>query len=200
MEPVSIYIACRKYLDDDFLSWSPEARKEVIERKSGKAMPLLAHNMLEAMVTLYVTNSPWRDSTIFEKIVWALNGHIPNMLSMETPPPYYVGYAVTIMKHLNKDEKFSEEVNKYIASVLLEYGQCLAGDPLQESQPFIDRFYENTDLQKEVETAWDKEQTNEKLELFTPDAEDPISAQLSKLVVNKLYLNRKEVLLKKELM
>ena len=197
MEPVPLYISFSKYLGSEFLSWTPEARKLSFEKKSGHNMNEEIHNMLEAMITLNVSNIAWDDSTIFEKVVWALNGYVPNMTVMEVPPSYFLAYAVTVMRAINSSEPFSEEVEKYIAGVFLEEGIVYALPPLGFIQKYLNSFVSN-ELIDAVKLEWNKIKITN-LSEFIPNSDNPISAQMSKLAVIQLYLDRKETLIKEEL-
>jgi hypothetical protein len=200
MEPISLYIACKKHLGGQFLEWTPGARMAVLKRTTGKGMSELSQNMLEAMVTLQVTDLPWTEPPVFEKIVWALNGHVPNMFLMEKPPSYYVAYAIVIMSSLNKTNGFDDEVKRYIASVLADDGLCVASGPLTMVQPFLDRLLpDNFKSEKEaIMKVWEKRQATNLMDLEV-DAADLVSAQVSKLAVIELYLRRKETILSEEL-
>jgi hypothetical protein len=182
----------------DFLLWEPDSRKDVFEKKSGKTLPAEAQNMLEAMVTLKVTDSPWKEWRILEKVTWALNGHIPNMFIMEKPPSHYLAYAVYIMKGIS-DEELSEECLKYIASVLAEEGIVLAIKPLEQSQKYLDTFIEDKSIIDKVKSKWTELLKYGNLDKYTPDINDQVSAQMSKLLQIELYIHRKETLLQEEI-
>lgn len=202
MEPVSLYKKAIEYLGTDCLTWSPDARKEVFEKKSGVKLSDNAFNMLEAMVTLNVTNSPWKESSIFEKIVWALNGYVPNMMTMEIPPSYFINYCVAIMASIDPNETFSEDVLKYVASSFVNEGLFVLEPPIiskiQDAQKYIDILFPNNNLKNKVKEEWGKVIKSDLTE-FTPNEEDSISIQVGRLALLKIYLDRKAQILTEEL-
>lgn len=191
MEPLSLLNSFRQYLGNEAILWSPDVRKDVFEKKSGIKLTPTAQNMLEAIVTLLVSDIAWKEYNVFEKVVWALNGYVPRMDITELPPSYYIAYALEVMSKINNGEELSDEILKYIASILNEEGICLAVPPLEKAQEQLNRLVENTNFVEEIKKAW--EISKDKLE-EEPNIDDPISVQISRLKMIQLYLNRKREL------
>lgn len=200
MEPLPLYLGYTKLVGPDHLTWIPVARKEVYERLSKRELSPIAHNMLEAMVTLKVTDLPWKEYSVFENIVWALNGHVPKFGTLDVPPSWYAAYAITIMRSINKENEFSPEVKSYISGIMEEEGICLGIDGLELAQPYINKLLEksNPGLPAQVEQAWNKIKSTNLLE-YQVNLDDPISAQVGKLVTIRLYLTTKQAKTEQEM-
>jgi len=198
MEPTTLYNIFKNKIDKDFISWDPETRKELFSKKTKFNLTDSHQNSLEAMVLLYVNDLAWTDYQTFEKVVWALNGRVPNMAYMEIPPSAYIAYTIYLMNEFPGRE-FSESVKKYIAAVLdHEEGLCYAPEPLKFIQPYLDKLIENKDIIAKTKDAWENLK-NMDIDNFKLDIENPISLQLSKLFLIYEYLKDKKEAIKKEL-
>ena len=198
MEPITLFLGILKSLGKEFLTWDSATRKEVLKKQYNISLSDEDHNMLEAAVTLKVTDIVWAEYPAFEKSAWALNGFVPRMDIMEVPPPHYIAYAVYIMKVINKKNTFSEEVKGYIASILNLNGFVLAPPYLQFVQPQLNKFVQDKDLLNKTKDRWDKVKST-KLESLDINYSNPVSAQIGKLATVALYIQRKEDILQKEL-
>ena len=56
MEPITLFLGCNKSLPKEFLTWDPDTRKDTLRKEFGLSLSGQDQNMLEAMVTLKVTN------------------------------------------------------------------------------------------------------------------------------------------------
>jgi hypothetical protein len=198
MEPATLYSACIKHLGKDFYLMDIETISDTLERNLSVSLNKEQLSMLAAMTVLKVTDTPWIDYSTFENIVWALNGYIPNLNTMVIPPSYYTAYGVLIMKAVEKDKEYTDDVRGFITAILLNEGFVVAPSPLEFCQDKLDTFIEDKELQNKVKEAWagmkGKDNSN-----FVLNTEDPINCQLSKLLTVDTYLARKETILREEL-
>lgn len=84
-----------------------------------------------------VSEAPWEDPTVFEKVVLVLN-HRPVMADMRQDLSVKeIAFAVKELKSRYPEDQFNDLVAKYIASVAAEEGFAVLPDEVEFSQRFL---------------------------------------------------------------
>ncbi len=102
------------------------ARDEVVEPETiRQLMPDLSDedfNSLEAMITIKTSNYPFENFYVFENVVRALNGIVPDTDMLEGSNPLWIWYACEIIQKLRPNMELAAEVIEYIKKVFSDEG------------------------------------------------------------------------------
>jgi len=175
----------------EYIFWEPETIYQVIGVDQSQ-VPLKIREKVEALKAFLRNNLVWTDWHIFENAVILINNQTPNFNVIQRPRVREVAYAVDILNKI-KEEKFSEEVAKYIAAVARDRGLIVLPENLSFAQKYLDILYpdkEIKDMQKKVKLGWEmlKEEDYRKMDF---DMSDPIDVQLARLLEIKIYIDKK---------
>jgi len=138
----------------DYLEWEPETCWSEIQHEFGTTVSELNRNKIQATKTCHLVDGPYERWNIFEKVTVSLSGMFPKFDMIQKPTPHACAFAVETMSHV-RDKKFSDEVYRYIASVLLDDGVCYAPPPLEACNEYLAKFV-TSDLQKKTKAGVDK--------------------------------------------
>jgi len=172
---------------EDFFFTEPETITQLLAREGITVHPKVQEK-IEALKALIRNNLCYEKWHLFEKMVLVINGLTPNFFVMQVPKMREIYKAVKTMLAI-KDEKFSDEVAKYIACVAREQGYVYLPEELSFAQPYLDLLYsslEEQQLKKMVKEGWEliKNEDPTKLKF---DENNPVDVQLSKLLEMVLY-------------
>ncbi len=146
--PYVLDLILLKHFNLDWLSWLPETLFKEIETTFKSSVAEVNKIKILAIQTLHVTDMFWEQWELFEKVLWALNGHVPIITSIQPPdlPLLYAG--VSIADSIRK-ETYSDEISRYCAAVFLNENVFYAPPPLEFCQAFITQpFYICKDCDK----------------------------------------------------
>jgi hypothetical protein len=129
LSPVVIDVIMSGIFGSEWWGWLPETFDGAVKKLNTYGVTLSQNNRdkAHAMATIHVTNSPWVDHYVFEKVVMALNGASPEFGHYEDVSPGMILRAVEIMRQAN-DNEFKPEVIQYIAAKFVEHGQLIMPD------------------------------------------------------------------------
>jgi hypothetical protein len=96
-------------------------------------------NKILAFTALRKTRAFWEDMNIFEDIVQALNGLIPNPRVLQGCTPEQIWYALEIAHEMYPDREFSTEVLKYIEFMFNDAGVYIFPSYLSIDNPYLSR-------------------------------------------------------------
>lgn len=144
----------------------------------------ISMDIINALKTIVINNSAWKNIFIFENVVDALNGDPIIPETVTKPPIENICYAVEIMQFLRPEVLFSSDVKKYIAALAIDEQLVYLPAPLE----FVNSYLNvNPLLQKEVKDLFDVNKIN----IEYPYKETPIDIQLQKLyAIWSTYLNK----------
>lgn len=134
--PYVLDLAMIKHFQLEWLSWLPETLFKEIESTFQTSIAEVNKLKLLAVQTLHVTDMYWSNWELFEKIIWALNGHVPRLDSLQ-PPDLSILYSGVDIAHSVREETYSEEVSRYCAAVFLHENVFYAASPLGFCQEYI---------------------------------------------------------------
>jgi len=101
--------------DDDVLE--PETLRQLYPDMSEREF-----NHTMALKTLRSTRAFWENFYVFEDIVLALNGLVPNFTIMEGCLPEQIWYALDIAHRMFPEREYATEILKYVQYFLNESG------------------------------------------------------------------------------
>lgn len=102
-------------------------------------MPETEFNHTMALKTLRSTRGFWENFYLFEDIVLALNGQIPNFTMLEGCTPEQLWYALDIAHAMFPDREFSAEVLTYITYFMNSAGVFIYPPYLPISNPYYSK-------------------------------------------------------------
>jgi hypothetical protein len=94
-------------------------------------------NQVLALATLHKTRGFWENYNVFEDIVQALNGIIPNPTVLQGCSPEQMWFALDIAHNMYPDREFSVEVLKYIEFMFNESGVYIFPSYLPIDNPYL---------------------------------------------------------------
>lgn len=155
---------------------------------------------VQAIRTALISDWVWTKWEVFCPVVQALNNNIPDFAIMRKPEPGQIMVTVDILKQVRDDEEYSDEVQGFCASSLLERGITYAPPPIEFCQDEIDRYLVENKIPavpqdvgkrlREVEGT-----PVEEVEL----REDVVDVQVAKLLIARDYLKMRRSQLKVQL-
>ncbi len=142
-----------------------------------------------ALQTLHVSDAPWNDALVFEKVAIALNGIIPDHHLLEAASAAELALAVTVMNKIKKKTpEWGREVITYIRGAMREWGVNCYPKVLT----FAQEEFDNPDLRKlcsSIQSSSDYKAIHQDGIIYVPDDSDTMKAQLHKLSLVQEYVN-----------
>ncbi len=128
--PLVLDLYLIKHLGPEYYAWEPETVWQEATRVSkGHSISEVNKNKIQAVRTVHNTNLPFEEWQVFEKIIAALNGVIPDFFVMQKPNLGQLLVGVGILYRL-RSGIFSDDVSRYTAAALLDEGIGYAPKPL----------------------------------------------------------------------
>ena len=179
-----------KLLDDlnenhsGWLDWEPETIRKIIIDEDNAYNSEIAFNKIMALQTVLNSQSDdeglfFTDWQMFEKIVLALNGVIPNFADIEEAEPHEIHYVYNLFDNVD----FNEEVKKYIAASYKANNVVYC--PFYEG---VNDYLKHHQLNKKVK---DRYNPDDDIEDVAELEDTPVNVQLKKLAY--IGYNRKEI-------
>lgn len=134
--PLALDVTLLKHFELEWLSWLSDTLFLEIERTFSTSIAEVNKLKILAVQTLHVIDTCWEEWEIFEKHIWALNGMVPRVDSIQPPDLTMLFSGVSIINSIRK-ETFGEEVARYCAAVFLYENVHYAPEPLSFCQDFI---------------------------------------------------------------
>lgn len=122
--PIPLFEAVTRLLGERWLGWDPEVvRHELIrEISSLQDIPRENQDKLQAMRFLRISNAAWNDWHVFAQTTLALNGVPIDPESAAILAATHMAYAVDVMKRVDPEKQFSQDVVWFIAAMLNSQG------------------------------------------------------------------------------
>lgn len=147
LNPVEIYRWLTTIYKDNWLLWESKVLSNNFKNKK-IAISDTNFQLILALRLLVVTQRPWLEPGIFEKVVLALNGIKIHPGIMEDVTPQQMAFAIECMEDISPSNEFSEDVKKYIAAKCFVYGLVYLEPPLAFVNIYINELIKNrSDLQ-----------------------------------------------------
>lgn len=170
---------------DEWIEWSPET--VVLDILKGVANDLLM-DKIAAMQLCLKTDTPWTEWHIFENVGRAFTSQEVDFHTFQPLSPGECSVTMRVMHSLRSDEKFSEEVNLYVANIIFSGNIVYAPSdlfPLQVDKELNNMIYFPS-LKSSTEESWGKLKN---INIFDKkfNLDDPTQNQLAKLAILKQY-------------
>jgi hypothetical protein len=138
--PVALDLVLLKNFDLEWLQWLPDTLFSEIEKTFTTSIAEVNRLKILASQTLHTIDAFWEEWELFEKVLWALNGQVPNVNIMQ-PPDLSILMSGVDMANGIRQETYGEEVARYCAAVFLHENVFYAPDPLGFCQKYIEQPY-----------------------------------------------------------
>lgn len=112
-------------LKDSWKEWEPEVLWDEIKERIGvdlEKYPRGIRDRIMALRVLIKTNTPWQDWHPFLVTALALNGIEPDVETAQTVSPSYMAYAVSVMRRIESENEFDQDVRYMMAAILNSQG------------------------------------------------------------------------------
>lgn len=182
MHPLAADALLIKTFGADFFVWEPETIWHEIYTRFGTLISHHNRNKVQALRTIHNTDRPWKEWVVFEKVIMALTNNIPVFPIMQKPTLSQLFAGCDMIKTL-RDEKYSDEVAKYVSAVAKDDGVIYCPPPID----FADYIFQEEVLESQVAQEYDKIVSGEDLDVDKFD-ETPVGVQLTRLVVALGYM------------
>jgi len=96
-----------------------------------------AIDSIEVATLCETTRLPWESLEVFNKVAVVINDRPVLSTFLQDLSPNEVCYAVYILKRDYPSENFNDDVTKYIASILDDWGFCIAPADVEFTQRFL---------------------------------------------------------------
>lgn len=149
VHPLALNLILLKEFGPEYFGWEPETVWVEIYKTWGASTSDINKNKIQAMRTIHVTEQPYERWEVFDDVCAGLSGLPPLFDVIQRPSPGRAAYSMDVMKKAREEQKFSEEVLKYVAAVLLDHGLVFAPPPMEEVNPLL-LAYVGGEVQKKV--------------------------------------------------
>ncbi len=136
--PQALDLVLLKNFELDWLTWLPETLFHEIEQTFTTSIAEVNKLKILAAQTLHVVDTYWEEWEIFEKTLWALNGQMPRLDTIQ-PPDLSMLMGGVDMANSIRQETYGEEVARYCAAVFLHENVFYAPEPLEFCQKYIEQ-------------------------------------------------------------
>lgn len=147
--PLLLGLILIKEFGPDYLLWEPETIWKEIELTFDTTVSEVNKNKIQAVKSCQVSDIPYEQWEVFEKVAISFDGGIPRFDIMQKPTPHSCAVALETMVHV-RDEKISDEVYRYVAAVLADDGYAYGPGPLEPCNKFLLKLGASPDMQKHI--------------------------------------------------
>lgn len=138
--PVVLDFALMKAFGVEWLGWDAPTIWVMIQKTFKMPVSEHARAKVQTVKTLHVSNAPWDQWPVFEKIIQGLNNNIPKFEVMQAPSLEQLYAGIDMLDHIRTRE-FSDEVKRYMAAAVLHEDVTFVPPPLdfiqlEVGQPF----------------------------------------------------------------
>jgi len=136
--PVVLDYAMLRTFGPEWLGWDGPVIRVEIEHEAGN--PVSDHNMekLQAVRAIHVSEQPYLEWHVFEKVIQALNNNMPEFKVVQACTPAQLLAGVNIMHQVRRSD-FDDEVLRYIGACFLNNDLTYCPPPLDEAQEYVSK-------------------------------------------------------------
>lgn len=127
--PMVIDLALMKMFGLEWFDWDPATINSEVKRAFKTELSELARAKIQTVKTLHVSEMPWKEWQVFEKIIQGLNNNIPAWEFMQAPSLEQLYAGIDIMNTI-RVHTFSDEVKLYMAASVLHEEVTFVPPPL----------------------------------------------------------------------
>lgn len=131
--PLTVLLLLINRYGQECLEWEPETLRTTL-RKDGIQLSDSVWTKIMAVRVVVTSPSPWRQWEQFHWVSYGLAGRAPNFVYLERPEIGFLMSAVDMMRIVDRERPFAEDLDKFTAVVLRDRGIMYAAPPLQFAQ------------------------------------------------------------------
>lgn len=175
---------------DEWVDWEPETLWWALKKDFG-VVGKIARDKIEALRTALRTYLPWDDWDTFENCTLAWNDLTPIFGAYQPLTPSQAALGVTILRAIEPNTVFGNEVKAYIAAVLDEHGFSYAPEEwFGNAQELLDRKEWLASTKANVADIWGKVGSADPHKIDWRE-DNPTDNHIAKLFVVQLYLHER---------
>lgn len=123
--PVVLDLLLLRRFGPEFLIWEPETLQLLVPSSFGHPLSDINLSKLQAMKTLHLVDTYWKQWEIFLWCTMPLNGEFPDFVSMQAPSVAQCLVSIDIANRVREDVPFSDEVKGFLEAAYLHDGVFL---------------------------------------------------------------------------
>lgn len=135
--PIAMSMVLMEKFGHQWIVWEGEALKaEILQTFNATSVSEHNWNKLQAVRSLLRAISPWYEWPVFEKVVQSLNNNIPNFEETQRCTLSQLMAGADMINQL-REERFGEEVSRYVAACAVYEGVMYLPPPLDFAQSYL---------------------------------------------------------------
>lgn len=153
--PLVLNLLLVKEFGPEYFGWEPETCWIEIARTWGTTISEANKNKIQAVKTCHTSAQPYERWEVFDVVCSGLLGLPPKFELIQKPTPHRAAFALDVMSQIKGAEDVSEEVKKYVAACMLDYGMVYGSGPLDPCNQYLLDFV-TREQQLRVKDALDR--------------------------------------------
>lgn len=138
--PLVLNLLLVKEFGPEYLGWEPETCWVEISKTWGTTVSEANKNKIQAVRTCHTTAQPYERWEVFDVVCNGLLGLVPRFDLIQKPTPHRAAFAIEVMSQIKDSTKLSDEVHKYTAACMLDYGMVYGAGPLEPCNRHLLKF------------------------------------------------------------
>lgn len=208
--PVVLDVLLLNQYKTEWFTWSPETLwKEIKEDFRVPSIHDHVKAKIQAMKTLHITDSFWKQWEVFCWINQALNNNIPDFRVLQKPSLSQLLNSVDIATLTRNDSVFALDIQDFVAAAVVEDGVFYVPEPIQFCQDEIETLLTRIQIEDASSTIKAVQKRFDELRSYGPDfwtsttapvlEENVVDVQAAKLLVAWNYLSMRRQQMQKQL-
>jgi len=153
--PLVLNLLLVKEFGPEYLGWEPETCWLEISRTWGTTVSEVNRNKIQAIRTCHTTDQPYERWEVFDLVCSGLLGTPPKFDLIQKPSPHRAAFALDVLSQVKEGTKISDEVYKYTAACMMDYGLAYGPGPLGPCNEHLLKFV-SREQQLRVKAALDR--------------------------------------------
>lgn len=140
--PLALWMVLFKRYGEDIFDYDNDALYlDIIEDFNATAISDLNWQKIQAFLTLLSSTAPWKEWEVFENIIQALNNNMPDPRLLQKATVAQLMAGIDMINDVRNDEKFDDEIWKYVAACALDDGIPWVPEPLTKANFYLEERY-----------------------------------------------------------
>ena len=140
--PLALNLLLVKEFGPEYLGWEPETCWIEIAKTWGTTISDVNKTKIQAMRTCHTTDQPYERWEVFDMVCSGLLGTSPKFDLIQKPTPHRAAFALDVLSQVKEGAKITEEVYKYVAACMMDYGLVYGAGPLEPCNKYLTKFVE----------------------------------------------------------
>lgn len=135
--PLALNLAMLREFGPSYLGWEPETCWAEIRLTWGDTISDMNKQKLQAVRSIYVNSDAATEWETFAYIAVGLAGAWPRLEISQRPSPARACMALDILKHVRDEKEIGDEIYKYCAAVLMDFGMVYGPGSLEGANKYL---------------------------------------------------------------